>query len=103
MLSDYLVPGFSEIFDCDLVIVLAAVDRVIAEDLAITDSQNATAAPDCVIVVSAVRSFLKGLPEPVHCGADAMVAINAKLIRVLEEAAWRARAEGRSTLMMHDI
>ena len=102
-LSEYVVPCFTEIFNCDVPTISAAIDRVIAEDLALADSQSSALAPDSVIVVNTVRSFLKGLPEPVHCGAEAMAAVNAKLVCILEEAAQRARAEGRVTLMKHDI
>jgi len=56
-----------------------------------------------LIVAKAVRDFLKGLPTPVKCGAEAMSALDAKLRTVLLEAVSRAQGNSRKILKPLDL
>jgi hypothetical protein len=56
-----------------------------------------------LIVAKSVRQLLKNLPNGVHCGADALPAVNAKLHCILIEAATRAHENGRKTLKASDL
>jgi len=56
-----------------------------------------------LVVAKAVRDFLKGLPAPVKCGAEAISALDAKLRTVLLEAVSRAEGNGRKTLKPIDL
>ena len=56
-----------------------------------------------LIVAKAVREYLKQLPVPTICGAEAIGAINAKLQSLLAEAASRAHENGRKTLKPVDL
>ena len=55
------------------------------------------------LVAKAVRDFLKSLPTPVKCGAEALSALDAKLRRVILEAVSRAQENGRKTLKPIDL
>jgi hypothetical protein len=56
-----------------------------------------------IVVAKAVRDFLKGLPTPVKCGAEAISALDAKLRIMLLEAVSRAEGNGRKTLKPVDL
>ena len=56
-----------------------------------------------LIVAKAVREYLKSLPNPVNCSAEALVTINAKLQCLLLEAAGRSHDNGRKTLKESDL
>ena len=55
------------------------------------------------IVTKAVRNFLKGLPVPIHCGADFIPALNTMLQQQLNDAVSRAKANGRKTVRSSDL
>lgn len=55
------------------------------------------------VVTKAVRNFLKGLPVPIHCGADFIPALNSMLQQQLNDAVTRAKANGRKTVRSSDI
>ena len=56
-----------------------------------------------MVVAKSVRALLKSLPTPVNCGAEALTAINAKVQRLLLEAAGRAHDNGRKTFKASDL
>ena len=51
-----------------------------------------------LIVAKAVRQYLKNNETAMHCGADALPALNAKLADLLRDAMQRAQQNGRKTL-----
>lgn len=55
------------------------------------------------VVTKAVRNFLKGLPVPIHCGADFIPALNTMLQQQLNDAVSRAKANGRKTVRSSDL
>jgi hypothetical protein len=72
---------------------------------------DAACAPECgeedtkapetgtwLIVAKAVRMHLKNNETSMHCGADALPALNAKLADMLRDAMQRAQCNGRKTL-----
>ena len=59
--------------------------------------------PEALLVATAVRAFLKGLPTPMACGDEVLEAVNAKLKILLKEAAMRATGNGRKTLKVCDL
>jgi len=56
-----------------------------------------------LVVAKAVREYLKGLPNPVNCSAEALAMINTKLQCILLEAAGRSHDNGRKTLTASDL
>jgi hypothetical protein len=56
-----------------------------------------------LIIAKAVREYLKGLPNPVNCSAEALAMINTRLQRLLLEAAGRTYDNGRKTLKASDL
>ena len=56
-----------------------------------------------LIVAKAVRSHLKNHELSMHCGADALPALNAKLVELINDAIQRASANGRKTLKQSDF
>jgi hypothetical protein len=56
-----------------------------------------------LIVAKSVRALLTSIPLPVNCGAEVPSAINARLRRLLLEAASRAHENGRKTLKPSDL
>ena len=65
--------------------------------------QRKTRDADTLLVATAVRGLLKGLPTPMACGDEALAAINAKLKLILMAAAVRADGNGRKTLKACDL
>ncbi len=74
----------------------------------------ATASMDCeekvvpetgtwLIVAKAVRMHLKNHEHSMHCGADALPALNAKLSEMINDAVQRAVSNGRKTLKQCDF
>ena len=51
-----------------------------------------------LVVAKAVRQYLKSNEATMHCGADALTALNAKLTELLRDAMQRAQENGRKTL-----
>ena len=51
-----------------------------------------------LVVAKAVREYLKNNETPMHCGADALPALNAKLADLLRDSIRRAQQNGRKTL-----
>ena len=51
-----------------------------------------------LIVAKAVRQYLQNNETAMHCGADALPALNAKLADLLRDAMHRAQQNGRKTL-----
>ena len=56
-----------------------------------------------LIVAKAVRSHLKNSEVPMHCGSDALPALNVKLADMIKEAIGRAQSNGRKTLKACDF
>jgi len=56
-----------------------------------------------LIVVKAVREYMKQLPVPTICSTEAIGAINLKLQNLLAEAASRAHENGRKTMKPTDL
>ena len=56
-----------------------------------------------LIVAKAVRMHLKNHEHSMHCGADALPALNAKLSELINDAVQRAVANGRKTLKQCDF
>ena len=56
-----------------------------------------------LIVAKAVRMHLKNNEVSMHCGADALPALNAKLAEFIKDAIVRASANGRKTLKACDF
>ena len=51
-----------------------------------------------LVVAKALREHLKNNETPMHCGADALPALNAKIADLLRDAMHRAQKNGRKTL-----
>ena len=56
-----------------------------------------------LIVHKAVRNYLKNNLFAMHCGADAIPAINAKVQEILDDACKRAHGNNRKTLKACDF
>jgi len=56
-----------------------------------------------LVVAKTVKTMLKSYPTPMHCGADALPALNAKISELINEAVGRALANGRKTLKNSDF
>ena len=56
-----------------------------------------------VIVHKAVRAYLKTNVYAMHCGSDAIPAINAKVQELLDDGCKRAHGNGRKTLKACDF
>lgn len=56
-----------------------------------------------LVVAKAVRTLLKNHTTPMHCGSDALPALNAKIVELINEAMGRALANGRKTLKNSDF
>jgi len=56
-----------------------------------------------LVVAKTVRGLLKASPTPMHCGSDALPALNAKVSELINEAVGRALANGRKTLKNCDF
>ena len=56
-----------------------------------------------LVVAKAVRAALKATPTPMHCGADALPALNVKVQETINEAIARALANGRKTIKASDF
>ena len=51
-----------------------------------------------LVVAKAVRQYLKNNETAMHCGADALPVLNAKITGLLRDAMQRAQQNGRKTL-----
>ena len=56
-----------------------------------------------LIVAKAVRITLKNHSPSMHCGADALPALNSKLLDIIQGAMARAERNGRKTLKACDF
>lgn len=56
-----------------------------------------------LIVAKAVRLHLKEMDTVMHCGADSLPALNAKIKEIIDLGAARARANGRRTVKAADF
>jgi len=56
-----------------------------------------------LVVAKAVRTLLKNHTTPMHCGSDALPALNSKIAEIIYEAIGRALANGRKTLKNSDF
>lgn len=57
-----------------------------------------------LIVAKTVRGLLKGNPNAaMHCGSDALPALNARVVELIQEAIARAVANNRKTLKSCDF
>ena len=56
-----------------------------------------------LIVAKAVRSHLKASETSMHCGSDALPALNAKLADMIRDAVLRASLNGRKTIKACDF
>lgn len=68
--------------------------------------QDDTKPPDSgqwLIVAKAVRMHLKSHETAMHCGSDALPALNAKLADMIKDAINRAQSNGRKTLKACDF
>jgi hypothetical protein len=58
---------------------------------------------DWLIVAKSVRTMLKGMPNSMHCGADALPTLNIRVQELLSEAAARANGNSRKTIKACDF
>jgi hypothetical protein len=65
--------------------------------------EGEVAAGSALVVAKAVRTLLKNHPTPMHCGGDALPALNSKVSDIIFEAMGRALANGRKTLKSSDF
>ena len=56
-----------------------------------------------IVVAKAVRMLLKNHPMSMHCGSDAIPALNVKVTEIIMMACERARVNGRKTLKSIDF
>lgn len=68
-----------------------------------TEEKVVTESGTWLIVAKAVRMHLKNHEHSMHCGADALPALNAKLSEMINDAVQRAVANGRKTLKQCDF
>lgn len=67
------------------------------------EAQQPTESGTWLIVAKAVRTHLKQHQTAMHCGSDALPALNAKLADLVAEAINRAQANGRKTIKACDF
>jgi len=65
--------------------------------------EGEVAGGSALVVAKAVRTLLKNHPTPMHCGGDALPALNSKVSDIIFEAMGRALANGRKTLKSSDF
>jgi len=68
-----------------------------------TEKEPGGESGNCMIVAKAVRMALKNSSTPMHCGADAIPALNSKVMEFINDASARAIANGRKTLKSCDF
>lgn len=56
-----------------------------------------------LVVAKAVRTMLKNASTPMHCGSDALPALNAHVNSIIQEAMTRSLSNGRKTLKACDF
>lgn len=74
--------------------------------VAVVESSEDMKPPDSgswLIVAKAVRMHLKSHETAMHCGSDALPALNAKLADMIRDAIVRAQGNGRKTLKACDF
>lgn len=78
-----------------------------AEDVATSpvEESDKTGEPGTwLIVAKTVRGLLKSNPAyPMHCGSDALPALNARVVELIQEGMARAVANNRKTLKSADF
>jgi hypothetical protein len=67
------------------------------------EGETTTSGKDWLIVAKSVRAMLKGMPNGMHCGADALPMLNTRVHEILTEAASRASGNSRKTLKACDF
>jgi hypothetical protein len=67
------------------------------------EGETVTSGKDWLIVAKSVRAMLKGMPNGMHCGADALPMLNTRVQEILTEAASRASGNSRKTLKACDF
>ena len=70
---------------------------------AAVDGEKVSESANWLVVAKTVRGLLKASPTPMHCGSDALPALNAKVSELINEAIGRALANGRKTLKNCDF
>ena len=56
-----------------------------------------------LIVAKAVRVHLKNNETAMHCGSDALPALNAKVAELINDAIARSKSNGRKTIKASDF
>lgn len=82
---------------------IPAVEASSAEACCAEDDSKTLESGTWLIVAKSVRMYLKNNETAMHCGADALPALNAKLADLLRDAMQRAQCNGRKTLKACDF
>jgi hypothetical protein len=72
-------------------------------EAAAVEGEKANEPSNWLVVAKTVRSLLKAHPASMHCGSDALPALNSKVSEIINEAIGRALANGRKTLKNSDF
>jgi hypothetical protein len=67
------------------------------------EGEKASEPSNWLVVAKTVRGLLKAHPASMHCGSDALPALNSKVSEIINEAIGRALANGRKTLKNSDF
>jgi hypothetical protein len=73
------------------------------EDGTLEEVSGVTGNKDWLIVAKSVRTMLKGMPNSIHCGANALPMLNVRVQELLTEAATRANGNSRKTIKACDF
>ena len=68
-----------------------------------TEGEEKTAEGTWLIVAKAVRMHLKNHEVAMHCGSDALPALNAKVTELINDAITRSQSNGRKTIKASDF
>ena len=75
---------------------------LVKEEEVVVDERTAESGT-WLIVAKAVRLYLKNHETAMHCGSDALPALNAKITEALNDACGRAKLNGRRTIKRCDF
>ena len=81
----------------------ASVKTVMKSPMTDEDATEMTDDGPGLVVAKAVRSVLKGMSPPMHCGSDAIPALNSRISELIAQAAERAHKNGRKTIKAIDF
>lgn len=76
---------------------------VAGEEMIAVEGDEKSAEGSWLIVAKAVRMHLKNHETAMHCGSDALPALNAKVAELINDAIARSQSNGRKTIKASDF